>query len=87
VQGLQASQVVLGWSLWGLEHDQTHAFKTLEDPAQCGAIGRLFELVGDGLASGGELLAHPVLGQPIDQQTEHHHQAERHNAGRLLHED
>jgi len=41
----------------GLKHDQAHAFKTLEDPAQCGAIGRLFELVRDGLAGGGELAA------------------------------
>jgi hypothetical protein len=54
----------------GPEEDQAHAFKTLEYPAQGGPIGRLFELVGDRLASGGELPTQPVLGKAVDQQTQ-----------------
>jgi len=44
----------------GLEHDHAYVFKTLAEPAQRRVIGRLFELVRDGLVGGGELLAHPV---------------------------
>ena len=60
MQGFHASQIAVGWSTWGLDHDQAYALETLEDPAHRRPIGRLFELVRDGLVGGGALLAHPV---------------------------
>ena len=57
MHGFEPVHVLDGWASRRLEADQANSFKALEDPAQGGAIGRLFEVVGDGLASGGELLA------------------------------
>ena len=87
MQGLQTGQFPVGWSLWWLERDQTHAFEALEHPAQRRPIRWLLELVGDRLAGGGEVRTQPVLGEPIDQEAQDHDQAERHDAGRFLHED
>jgi hypothetical protein len=69
------------------ESHQTEAVKAWEHPAHGRPIGRLFDLVGDRLASGGKLLAQAVLGQAVDEQAQHQDQAERHDALGLLHKD
>jgi hypothetical protein len=76
-----------GWTRGRGDGEAVDSLEALEDPAHGGAIGRLLDLVGDGLARGRELLAQAVLGQPIDQQAEHHHQTERDDALRFLQED
>jgi len=59
---------------------QINPFEALEDPAHRRAVGRFLDLVGDRLPSGRQLLAQSVLGEPIDEQAEHHHEAEGNNA-------
>jgi hypothetical protein len=63
------------------------ALEALEDPAQGRPIGGFAHLVGDRLAGRRQLLAQPMFRQAIDQQTQHHHQAERHDALGVFHKD
>jgi hypothetical protein len=67
--------------------EEIDPFETLAHPPHGRASGRLGELAGDRLAGRGPLLAQPVFGQPIDQQTEHHHERERHEPLGLLDEE
>ena len=60
--------------------EQVDALEALEDPAHRRPIGRFVELIGNGLSGGRQLVAQAVLGEPIDQQTQHHHQTQRHDA-------
>jgi hypothetical protein len=87
MQGLQASDFAVGWNEWQLEAHQADTFEALEHPAHRRAICRLLELIGHPLAGGRKLRAQPVLGEPIDQQAEDHHEAEGDDAGGLLDED
>ena len=55
---------------------QLDPLETLEHPAHGRPTRRLLDLVGDGLTRGRQLLAQAVFGQPIDEQAQHHDQAE-----------
>ncbi len=67
--------------------EQIHVFEALEDPAHRRAIGRFLHLAGDRLSSGRELLAQTMLGQAVDEQTEHHDEAEGDDPFRFFHKD
>ena len=62
---------------------QIDPFETLEHPAHGRAIRWLLHLIGKGLASGCQLVAEAMLRQPVDQQAQHHHQAEGDDALRF----
>ena len=55
---------------------EINALKTVENPAHRGAVGRFVDLIGNGLLSCRQLATQQMLGQPIHQQAEHHHEAE-----------
>jgi hypothetical protein len=59
---------------------EINAFKTLENPAHRGAAGRFVDLIRKGLFRCHQLAAQQMLGQPIYQQTEHHHEAQSNHA-------
>ena len=65
---------------------EINALKTLENPAHRGAIGRFVDLIGDGLVGCQQLATQPMFGQPVHQQAEHHDEAQRNHALRLLDE-
>src|SRR5258706_11352967 len=67
--------------------EQVDPFETLEHPAHRRAVRWFPQLAGDRLSRGFESLAYAVLGQPVDQQTQHHHQAQGRNPLGLLHKD
>ena len=86
MQRLQLCNRLLRRACWLGEGQQTDSFETLEDPAHRRPIRGFAELVGNRLSGGRQLLAQAVLCQPIDQQTQHHHQTERHDTFGLFHE-
>ena len=56
------------------------SFKALKDPAHGWAAGRFIHLTRNSLPRLGQARAQTLLRQPIDEQTEDHDQAERHDA-------
>ncbi len=50
--------------------------QNIGNPAHRGAVGRFVDLIGNGLVRCHQLATQQVLGQPIHQQTEHHHEAQ-----------
>jgi hypothetical protein len=86
MQRAQAQDLGLAGAVWGAGVVEIHAFEALEEPAHGRPGGGLAHLVGHGLGGRGQALAHPHLGQLIDQQTEHHDEGDRHDALGLLHE-
>ena len=87
MQRLQLGHGQLWRTCWLGEGEEADAFKALEDPAHRGPIGGFAHLVGNRLSRRRQLLAEPMFRQAIDQQAEHHHQAERHDTLRLLDKD
>jgi hypothetical protein len=67
--------------------EQVDALKTLEDPAHRWTIGGFLHLTRDGLCRGRQLLTQTMFSQSVDQQAQHHHQTERHNALGFLYKD
>ena len=55
---------------------QLDAFKTLKNPAHRRTSRRLVDLIGNGLLLLSQLGAYSVLSQTIDQQTQHHNEAQ-----------
>jgi hypothetical protein len=62
-------------------------WQALEDPAHRWPIRGFAHLVGNRLAGRRQLLAQPMFRQAIDQQTQHHHQAEGDDALGFLDKD
>ena len=87
MQRVQAGQFAMRRALGGLEHDRLTPSKHWKIQRMVGRSVGLFELVGDGLAGGGQLLTQAVFGQAVDEQAQHHDQAERHDPLGFLHED
>jgi hypothetical protein len=66
---------------------ELNALKALKDPSHSRTSRWSIELVRQGLLRLGEAGAHPMFGQTIDQQAQHHDQSERNDALRLFDED
>jgi len=69
MQRAQAQDLGLAGAVWGAGVVEIHAFGALEEPAHGRPGGGLAHLVGHGLGGRGQALAHPQLGQLIDQPT------------------
>jgi hypothetical protein len=65
---------------------EINALKTVENPAHGGAVGRFVDLIGKGLFRCHQLATQQMLGQPIHQQAEHHHETQSNHALWLLDE-
>jgi hypothetical protein len=87
VERLESEDNGLGGVRSMADMEEVDALETLEDPAHRGPRGRLVDLAGDGLPCRSQLLAEAMLGEPIHQQTDDHHQTQGHDALGLYHED
>ena len=61
--------------------------KALKNPAHGRTVGGLVDLVGNSLLALLQALAQALFSEAIDQQTEHHNEAEGDQTAWLLHED